>query len=91
MSLHRRYSEAFWLDLQQQYEQSGQTVQAFCAQVGVSPSGFRGWRKRYAERSMHAASFVPLPLDSIEPVSHGWSFELRVALPGLWLQWKKSA
>ncbi len=45
MSLYRRYSEAFWLDLQQQYEQSGQTFQAFCAQVGVSPSGFRGWKK----------------------------------------------
>ena len=91
MSTHRRYSEAFWLELLQQFEQSGQSVQAFCAEVGVSPSGSRSWKKRHADRSMNAASFIPLSMDSEEPASQDWSFELRVTLPGLWLQLRKSA
>ncbi len=89
--MHRRYSEAFWLELQRQFEQSGQSVQAFCAQAGVSPSGFRSWRKRHTDRSMNVASFIPLPMDPVEPASPCWSFELRVTLPGLWLQLRKSA
>ncbi len=40
MSLNRLYLEAFWLDLQQQYEQSEQTVQAFCAQFEITDTNF---------------------------------------------------
>ena len=94
-----RRSEAEWLALIREFEQSDMTQSAFCQQHGVATSGLNLWRKRLArDHSLMAANeptpapFVPVDLcaDSSEATvdadsDRRWELELTFA-PGCTLK-----
>jgi transposase-like protein len=52
----RRQRHEYWRGLISRQEQSGMTVQAFCAQQGVTEASFYNWRKQLRESA--AISFA---------------------------------
>jgi len=57
--------ERFWRDViqrWQRWQQSGQTIRAFCQEHGLSEPSFHAWRRTIAERDQQA-SRTPPPLD----------------------------
>lgn len=55
---------ARWLKRVGEWERSGQTQRAFCAEHGLALSSFQWWRKRLAraKRAKGGASFLPIAL-----------------------------
>ena len=56
-----RKPEPFWLDLITRWNNSGQSVAAFCAARGVSQASFYAWRKRLIARGKAPIASAPLP------------------------------
>jgi hypothetical protein len=56
-----RKPEPFWLDLITRWNNSGQSVAAFCAARGVSQASFYAWRKRLIARGKVPTASAPPP------------------------------
>ena len=79
-----RRSREQWRSLVTRFEESGQTREAFCAEMGISASTLRRWCSRFREPSRPAVSqapvFVELPAEerkteaSVQP----WEMELQL-------------
>jgi transposase-like protein len=61
--------EQFWRDLVQQWQRSGQTVRAFCAEHGLTEASFYAWRRIITQRDRpaeqpadHALAAGPRPI-----------------------------
>lgn len=79
---HRSAREA-WAERIEQFEHTGQTVAAFCADEGVSPASFYQWRRRLRSEvtpNETTARFVPVQLPTATPEEN--STVLSVELPG---------
>ena len=64
----RQTRREYWRELIAQQEKSGTTVQAFCAQQGVTEASFYGWRKQL--RATAAVSFALVaPHDGHRPAT----------------------
>jgi transposase-like protein len=63
------------------FQQSGQSITAFCRQEGVSPPSFYLWRKRFVSFSIPAPPACQTPV-GFRPVRLLPSAEVRVRLPG---------
>lgn len=48
----------YWRELIDRQEQSGMTVQGFCAQQGVTEASFYGWRKQLRESATVSFALV---------------------------------
>ena len=85
-STHRRIrrSREEWEVLVTRYEESGQTPERFCAEMGIGQSTLRRWCSRLREHppvpGSHAPVFVELPSEQKRPGStaHPWEVELQL-------------
>ena len=79
-----RRSREEWRALVSRFEESSQTREAFCAQMGLSVSTLRRWCSRFRERPRPAVSrapvFVELPAEEkrVEASVHPWEVELQL-------------
>ena len=60
----------YWQGLLDQFQQSGQTVQAFCTEKGLSVPSFYQWKRRLrgdaaAESGIVPVKFLPAPLRAV--------------------------
>jgi transposase-like protein len=71
----RRLRCEYWRELIARQEQSGMTVQGFCAQQGVTEASFYGWRKQLREGATVSFALVapgnveykPAPVEFVLP------------------------
>lgn len=55
----RSSKEQFWRTVLKQWQRSGLSVRAYCAQHGLAEPTFYAWRRMVAERDAAAVRFVP--------------------------------
>jgi len=91
-----RRSKDQWREVFARFEQSGQTIEQFCAQQGLALSTFSRWRQRLRSNSRKAtqgspeAVFVELSRgDAPCPVVSPWDVELQLG-NGMFLRWRQS-
>jgi transposase-like protein len=79
-----RRSREEWEVLVTRYEESGQTPERFCAEMGIGQSTLRRWCSRLRERSPAPGSrspvFVELPSEQKQPGSTAQPWEVEVQL-----------
>lgn len=79
-----RRSREQWQELVARFEDSGQTREQFCAELGIGESTLRRWCSRLQERTPGAMSqapvFVELPAQHERPgaVVQPWEVELQL-------------
>ena len=61
----RRPRREHWQELITQHERSGLTVQAFCAQQGVTAASFYQWRKQLRDNSPMRFALVEQSVDGL--------------------------
>lgn len=85
MSVTRNERQAYWGQLFEAFQRSGETVSAFCRQQGISPASFYHWRKKLAATSSHADD-QPLPgfidLGALGTAGSAGRLEIRLDLGG---------
>jgi transposase len=77
--------ERFWRRMLRQWQRSGLSVRAFCAEHDLSQPSFYAWRRTLAERDAQAIAFVPLEVLSAPrplPTSDAAACGLELLLPG---------
>lgn len=79
-----RRSREQWRELVASFEQSGQTREHFCAEMGIGESTLRRWCSRFGKRSPAAQSrepvFVELPAQQKQVVASAPSWEVELQL-----------
>lgn len=94
-----RRTEAEWRGLIERFEQSGQSMAAFCRRARVPRDSFMKWRARLEERPRAARPREPAPAAFVEwippsdsptrVVPGGGASEFELSLPGgVVLRWK---
>ncbi len=79
-----RRSREEWDALVARFEESGQTREQFCAEMGIGESTLRRWCNRLRERTAPAVSqapvFVELPAEEKRPraAAPAWEVELQL-------------
>ena len=59
--------ERFWRRVVRQWQHSGLSVRAFCAEHGLAEPSFYHWRRTLAERVTPAPALVPVQVVAQEP------------------------
>lgn len=83
---YTRRSEAQWRELIANYDQSHLTLEAYCQQHQIAPSGFYTWRKRLKrnetqdnniDRLIDITPQLSMPTTTSELGTDGWQVELE--------------
>lgn len=63
-SSKRRFfrSKAMILELLEQQQQSGLSIQAFCAQHSIPAGSFHNWKRKYGSGNGGASAFTPVQI-----------------------------
>ena len=82
-------SKSVIVELLQQQQQSGLSIQAFCAQHSIPPGSFHNWKKKHGAGSVGSSAFTPVQISPsvtlfaevkgirlYQPVSAGYLKEL---------------
>ena len=82
---YTRRSEAQWRELIRGYEHSELTLEAYCQEHHIAPSGFYTWRKRFEQESEHhgealvdITTEVATAATQRKPVNKSWQVELEL-------------
>lgn len=64
LSVRRRFfrSKAAILELLEQQQQSGLSIQAFCTQHSLPPGSFHNWKKKYGAGDGGSSAFTPVQI-----------------------------
>lgn len=87
----RSVKAEYWQGILDQFQQSGQTVQAFCTKKGLSIPSFYQWRRRLRGGDTTATGLVPVkllpatPRDAAVPIQimtpNGFSLRVDSSIP----------
>ena len=70
----------YWQGIVDQFQQSGQTVQAFCTEKGLSVPSFYQWRRRLRDGDAATASGI-VPVKLLPAASNDLAESIQIVTP----------